>query len=195
MIWVDDPSDRLLPSARKLQALRVFANQATTALDAAAQYEEMQFLAEHDPLTRLLNRRAFDAELDAEMARAVRYEHPLALLLCDLNGFKQLNDDHGHAAGDLALERVGAALQATVRTVDSAFRIGGDEFAVLLPQTDRAEALAVIERISAALQHDLEIGSVTATFGLAVYPEDGGDPHRLVRTADAAMYAAKPARG
>ena len=147
--------------------------------------EEMQFLAEHDPLTRLLNRRAFDAQLDAEMARAVRYEHPLALLLCDLNGFKQLNDDHGHAAGDIALERVGAALQATVRTVDSAFRIGGDEFAVLLPQTDRAEALAVIDRISAALQHDLEIGSVTATFGLAVHPEDGGDPHRLVRTADA----------
>ncbi len=195
VIWVDDPRDRLLPSARKLQALRVFANQATTALDAAAQYEEMQFLAEHDPLTRLLNRRAFDAELDAEMARAVRYEHPLALLLCDLNGFKQLNDDHGHAAGDLALERVGAALQATVRTVDSAFRIGGDEFAVLLPQTDRAEALAVIDRISEALQHDLEIGSVTATFGLAVHPEDGGDPHRLVRTADAAMYAAKPTRG
>ena len=195
VIWVDDPSDRMLPSARKLQALRVFANQATTALDAAAQYEEMQFLAEHDPLTRLLNRRAFDAQLDAEMARAIRYEHSLALLLCDLNGFKQLNDDHGHAAGDSALERVGAALLRTVRTVDSAFRIGGDEFAVLLPQTDRTEALAVIDRISDALSHDLGIGSVTATFGLAVHPEDGRDPHRLVRTADAAMYAAKPARG
>ena len=140
VIWVDDPSDRLLPSARKLQALRVFANQATTALDAASQYEEMQFLAEHDPLTRLLNRRAFDAQLDAEVARAVRYNHSLGLLLCDLNGFKRLNDDHGHAAGDTALERVGAALQATIRTVDSAYRIGGDEFAVLLPQTDRTEA-------------------------------------------------------
>ncbi len=68
-------------------------------------------------------------------------------MLCDLNGFKRLNDDHGHAAGDARSERVGAALQATIRTVDSAFRIGGDEFALLLPQTDRAEAQAVIERI------------------------------------------------
>jgi diguanylate cyclase (GGDEF)-like protein len=195
VIWADDPLDRMLPSARKLQALRVFANQATTALDAAAQYEEMEFLADHDPLTRLFNRRAFDARLDAETARAVRYGHPLSLVLCDLNGFKRLNDDHGHAAGDAALERVGATLQATVRTVDSAFRIGGDEFALLLPQTDRAEAQVLIERICEALELDLGTSRVNATFGLAMHPDDATDPHRLMRAADAAMYAAKPARG
>ena len=194
IIWADDPADRMLPSARKLQALRVFANQATTAIDAAAQFEEMQFLAEHDPLTRLYNRRAFDARLADEVARAERYAQPLALVLCDLNGFKQLNDEHGHAAGDVALEHVGAALQATIRTVDSAFRIGGDEFALLLPQTDRQEAQAAIERIAVALRGDLGATGVSATFGLAVHPEDGTDPHRLVRRADAAMYAAKPDR-
>ena len=79
VIWVDDPSDRLLPSERKLQALRVFANQATTALDAAAQYEEMQFLAEHDPLTRLFNRRAFDARLERRWRGPCATSHPLAL--------------------------------------------------------------------------------------------------------------------
>ncbi len=194
VIWADDPEDRLLPSARKLQALRVFANQATTALDAAAQYEEMQFLAQHDPLTRLLNRRAFDVAVDAEVARAARYDQPMALIVCDLDDFKRLNDNHGHSAGDVALELVGSALQTTVRTVDSAFRIGGDEFAVVLPQTGRDEAQAAVERISFALSQEPGMDGITASFGIAVYPEDGRDPHRLVRSADAGMYAAKPAR-
>ncbi len=194
-IWVDDPVDRLLPSDRKLQALRVFANQATTALDAAAQYEELTYLAEHDPLTGLLNRRAFDTALETEVARAERYGHSLALVLCDLDGFKRLNDDHGHAAGDAALEQVGRTLAATVRTVDSAFRIGGDEFALLLPQTGHDEAVAVTERISAALHAAVGESGLGATFGLAVLPTDSIDSHRLMRAADAAMYAAKPARG
>ena len=114
-IWADDPTDRLIPSERKLQALRVFANQATTALDTAAQYEEMQFLAEHDPLTRLLNRRAFNERLEQEVSRSVRYGHPMSLVLCDLNGFKALNDRNGHAAGDEALEVVGGVLTSVLR--------------------------------------------------------------------------------
>ena len=139
-IWADDPTDRLVPSERKLQALRVFANQATTALDTAAQYEEMQFLAEHDPLTRLLNRRAFNERLEQEVSRSVRYGHPMALVLCDLNGFKALNDRNGHAAGDEALEVVGGVLTGVLRTADAAFRIGGDEFALILPETGEDEA-------------------------------------------------------
>ena len=140
VIWADDPTDRLVPSQRKLQALRVFANQATTALDTAAQYEEMQFLAEHDPLTRLLNRRAFNERLEQEVSRSMRYGHPMALVLCDLNGFKALNDRNGHAAGDEALEVVGGVLTACLRTADAAFRIGGDEFALILPETGEDEA-------------------------------------------------------
>jgi diguanylate cyclase (GGDEF)-like protein len=190
-IWVDDPEDRLLPSAAKLQALRVFANQATTALDAASQYEEMQFLAEHDPLTRLLNRRAFNARLSAEAARSVRYGHPLALVLCDLNGFKALNDARGHAAGDAALERVGGVLLAALRSMDAAFRIGGDEFALLLPDTRAAEAAAVIERVTHELDGDPATEGLSASFGVAVCPDAAQDPQDLFRAADAAMYDAK----
>src|ERR671937_80808 len=193
-IWADDPTDRLLPSERKLQALRVFANQATTALDTAAQYEEMQFLAEHDPLTRLLNRRAFNERLEQEVARSVRYGHPMALVLCDLNGFKALNDRNGHAAGDEALETVGRVLTAELRTADAAFRVGGDEFALILPQTGDAEARAAVERVSAGMTTGFAAGrsGLAAGFGVAVCPQDGTEPHPLFRAADRAMYASKP---
>jgi diguanylate cyclase (GGDEF)-like protein len=191
IVWVDDPVDRLLPAAPRLQALRVFANQATTALDAASQYEEMQFLAEHDPLTRLLNRRAFNERLAAEVARSTRYGHPLSLVLCDLNGFKALNDSYGHAAGDAALERVGGLLLAAIRTIDDAFRIGGDEFALLLPETSADDAKNVVDRVSSELAHDPATEGLSASFGVAVSPTDGSNPEALFRSADAAMYDAK----
>ncbi|HEX2376706.1 MAG TPA: diguanylate cyclase [Gaiellales bacterium] len=193
-IWADDPVDRLVPSERKLQALRVFANQATTALDTAAQYEQMQFLAEHDPLTRLFNRRAFNERLEQEVARSVRYDHPMALVLCDLNGFKALNDRNGHAAGDEALEVVGGVLQSALRTADAAFRIGGDEFALILPETDEDEARAAVERVAEAMSAAFagRNEQLAAGFGVAVCPRDGDDPRPLFRAADRAMYAAKP---
>jgi diguanylate cyclase (GGDEF)-like protein len=193
VIWADDPLDRMIPSDAKLQALRVFANQATTALDTAAQYEEMQFLAEHDPLTRLYNRRAFTERLELESARAVRYKHPLALVLCDLNGFKALNDAHGHAAGDAALEQIGAVLRSGLRRADAAYRIGGDEFAMLLPETSAGDAAAVAERVSAAMTAAFtgNMAGLGASFGVAVCPTDGISPQELFRAADAAMYAAK----
>ena len=145
VIWVDDPVDRLLPSRALLQALRVFANQATAALDSAKHFEEMRFLAEHDPLTRLYNRRAFTRRLAIETARSGRYHRPFALITCDLDAFKALNDRHGHLAGDIALERMGTLLSEALRQSDAAFRIGGDEFAMLLPETSEAEVRAVIE--------------------------------------------------
>jgi diguanylate cyclase (GGDEF)-like protein len=194
VIRVDDPRDQLVPMPLRLQALRVFANQATTALDSAAQYEEMQFLAEHDPLTRLFNRRAFNQRLAVETARAMRYAHPLALVLCDLNDFKALNDTHGHAAGDEALEQVGRVMAAALRRADAAFRIGGDEFALILPETTDVEARAVIGRITAALA-DTRIGDhpLSGCFGIAMCPHDGADPQELYRAADAALYASKTA--
>jgi diguanylate cyclase (GGDEF)-like protein len=193
VVAVDDPVDRLLPSSQKLQALRIFANQATAALDAAIQYEEMQFLAEHDPLTRLFNRRAFNERLAAEVSRSLRYGHPVTLALCDLDGFKALNDSLGHAAGDAALEWVGGVFHAALRAGDAAFRIGGDEFALLLPETDRAEADPVILRVTEALHAEPGTERLGASFGIAVCPADGADPQLLFRAADAAMYATKPA--
>jgi diguanylate cyclase (GGDEF)-like protein len=193
VIWVDDPVDRLLPSRELLQALRVFANQATAALDSATHFEEMRFLAEHDPLTRLFNRRAFTRRLAIETARSGRYHRPFALVTCDLDAFKALNDRHGHLAGDLALERMGKLLMEALRQTDAAFRIGGDEFAMLLPETEEREVRAVIDRISTGLveDDDARFEDLRASFGVAVYPRDGDDPETLFHAADEAMYAAK----
>ena len=109
-IWPDDPGDRLVPQREKMQALRLFANQASAALESAARFEELQFLADHDPLTRLPNRRAFVRQLDVETSRALRYGHPFSLVLCDLDEFKELNDRAGHLVGDEELVRFAARL-------------------------------------------------------------------------------------
>src|SRR5262245_23055131 len=185
-IWADDPEDRLVPSAERLQALRVFANQATTALYAAEQFEQMRFLADHDPLTNLLNRRSFVQHLDAEVARSRRYVRPLALVILDLDELKTINDTQGHAAGDEALKRVAAALLATIRSGDNAFRIGGDEFALILPEADERDAHLAARRIA----DELQLG---ASFGVAVYTSDC-NAGTLLREADDAMYRMKRRR-
>jgi diguanylate cyclase (GGDEF)-like protein len=185
-IWADDPEDRLVPSAERLQALRVFANQATTALYAAEQFEQMRFLADHDPLTNLLNRRSFVQHLDAEVARSRRYTRPLALVVFDVDELKIVNDTQGHAAGDEALKRVADALRSTIRSGDNAFRIGGDEFAVILPEANEREATAAAQRMADELQP-------AASFGVAVCNRDC-DASTLLRGADDAMYKMKRRR-
>lgn len=192
LIWVDDPRDRLLPSRPLLQALRVFANQATAALEASSRFGEMRFLAEHDPLTRLYNRRAFGSRLQLELARSQRYRNPFALVMCDLDGFKLVNDRAGHLAGDRTLLEVAAILTRSVRSADSVFRTGGDEFALILPETDREVAERVIQRLAEAMHRQ---PGHPASFGIAVCPDNGADPDALVRAADAAMYEAKRGGG
>src|SRR2546423_1918407 len=182
-IWADDPEDRLGPSAERPQALRVCANQTTTALYAAEQFEQMRFLADHDPLTNLLNRRSFVQHLDTEVARSRRYTRPLALVVFDMDELKTVNDTMGHAAGDAALKRVADALRATIRSGDNAFRIGGDEFAVILPEANEGEALAAAERIAAELR-------LAASFGGAVSHKEW-DASTLMREADDGMYKMK----
>ena len=185
ILWADEPDDRLLPSHEKLQALRVFANQAAASVIASAHLNEVRFLADHDPLTRLLNRRAFVSRLDGEVARATRHGHSLALVLCDLDDFKELNDRFGHAAGDEALHAFARTLQSSVRKGDEAFRIGGDEFALLLPEASESDARAALHRVSA------EVEGIRASFGVASCPENARDPQTLFRLADAALYQAK----
>jgi diguanylate cyclase (GGDEF)-like protein len=193
LIWADDPRSRLLPSTELLQALRVFANQATAALDSASRFEEMRFLAEHDPLTRLYNRRAFNHRLRVEASRARRYGTPFALVVLDVDGFKGINDVHGHLAGDAALARVADLLGHLLRAADAAFRIGGDEFALILPELDQGTAETAVRRIAAHLEQvcAAEGHPVTASFGVAVFGGGVHDPEALLRAADAAMYAAK----
>jgi len=196
IIWVDNPSDRLVPSADRLQALRIFANDASAALVSGRHLGELRFLADHDPLTRLLNRRAFVTRLEGEVARAVRYQRTFGLVVADLDGFKQLNDRFGHASGDEALVAFANVLVESLRKPDDAFRIGGDEFAVLLAEAteeDTRQVVARVETLLAELSAGGEpwAGDVTASFGSAACPEDANDAQTLFRLADEALYDAK----
>ena len=193
LIWVDEPRSRLLPTDAQLQALRMFANQAENAIESAARFQEMRFLAEHDPLTRLLNRRVFASRLAAEVERAGRSTRTFALIVCDVDGLKRLNDERGHLAGDAALQRTAGVLAASIREVDSAFRIGGDEFALILPETTARGAAAAIARLERAVHADAGVDSLPVSFGLAVYPQHGRTPEQLYRVADAGMYRDKRA--
>jgi diguanylate cyclase (GGDEF)-like protein len=185
IIWADEPDDRLLPSAERLQALRIFANQAAAAIVSAAQRQELRFLADHDPLTRLLNRRAFVERLDGEVARTLRYGHSFGLVLCDLDGFKALNDTYGHPAGDGALRLFARTLKESLRKGDEAFRIGGDEFALVLAEASETAAREVVHRVSE------ELADLKASFGVAACPAHANDATTLFRLADAALYEAK----
>lgn len=196
IIWVDNPSDRLVPSADRLQALRIFANDAAAALVSSRHLGELRFLADHDPLTRLLNRRAFVTRLESEVARAVRYNRNFGLVVTDLDGFKQLNDRFGHASGDEALVAFANGLAESLRKPDDAFRIGGDEFAVLVAEATEEDARQVVARVETLLDNLSATGepwaaNLSASFGCAACPEDASDAQTLFRLADEALYDAK----
>jgi diguanylate cyclase (GGDEF)-like protein len=188
VLWADEPHSRLLPSEHVLQALRIFANHAMEALAVATQLEETRFLADHDPLTRLFNRRA----LLRELAKAADEERPLALVFLDVDNFKDVNDGHGHATGDRVLVRFASLLVELVRSGDDAFRVGGDEFALLLHGAGEEEAREVVARIVAAVESNIDplVRTLSASFGIA--PSTGAqEPEQLLRIADEAMYEAK----
>jgi diguanylate cyclase (GGDEF)-like protein len=170
----------------------VFANQAMMAVIAAGHVEQLRAQADRDSLTGLLNRRAFMRELSTEIERSQRYGRRFVLALCDLDEFKTINDTDGHPAGDRALEAVAALLEGTMRASDFAFRIGGDEFALLFPETDAADATEAVGRIVAAMAGDGVLAQrLGISFGLALFPIHGQTPEELIRRADQALYAAK----
>lgn len=191
LIWVDDPRDRLLPTRARLQALRMFANQAVAALQSADQALKLRHEATHDALTGLLNRRAFRARLAREAARP---DAAFALILCDMDDLKRVNDTLGHEAGDLALRLLAEALRGGLRR-DDAYRLGGDEFAVVLPGAHEIDAERVTRRLEDAVSQVARepLAALAASFGLAVY-EPGEKPDHLVARADQVLYQAKRRR-
>jgi diguanylate cyclase (GGDEF)-like protein len=191
VIWVDDPRDRLLPTRGRLQALRLFANQAVAAVHTAKQAASLRHEALHDALTGLPNRRAFRARVVGEIEVAEGF----ALVLCDMDNLKTVNDTRGHDAGDKALRLLAAALRSQLRRSDEAYRIGGDEFAVVLPGASRLDAERVMRRLRAAVTSSVAPGGdrIEASFGIAVF-EPGDDPERVVARADDALYLAKRRR-
>jgi len=164
------------------------------------EFEETERSARTDTLTGLANRRVFHETLDGEIRRSRRYRWPVTVLMLDLDHFKDVNDSHGHMLGDLVLERVGGTVRHAVRDADAACRFGGEEFAVVLPETAREGGYAVAERIRRRVEqafqgrpvdgHDIPM---TISVGLATFPEDGLHADELVARADEALYGAKHA--
>ena len=156
----------------------------------------LRHLSQHDTLTQLLNRRAFTVRLQAERARQRRSPGPMALLVVDLDRFKSVNDRFGHAAGDTVLVAAAALLRRHARDVDTVARMGGEEFALLLPGTDRDGACRVAERMLAAfralaVEVDGVVIRVSASIGIAVSTHAGEDDPLLFQQADRALYQAK----
>jgi diguanylate cyclase (GGDEF)-like protein/putative nucleotidyltransferase with HDIG domain len=150
-------------------------------------------LATTDPLTGLLNRRGFQSVIDNELARAERGGHTFSLLLCDCDFFKHLNDRLGHNAGDEALQAIGRLLDVHKRRIDVAARVGGEEFALVLPETDQHEAFIVAERLRSRFGQAFADQPVplTMSLGVATYPVHGMSADALLRSSDEALYAAK----
>ncbi len=188
LVVIEDPLDRLLPSLDRRRALRLLVDQVTAGLVAVDQRDRLRHLATHDPLTGVRNRRGLDEEVGAHAE--------VAVLVCDLDHFKQVNDRYGHARGDAVLAGFGRLLRELARESDVPMRLGGEEFCVILPQTDRDGALLAAERLRTAASArlaELVPGGLTVSIGIAVSSGGVLDVRRLMSAADQGLYAAKAA--
>ena len=192
-----------------LLTLRTFAGQAGVAVQNVRVHEEAQRLSLTDPLTGLWNYRCLRESLRREVERASRFGRMLSVLVLDLDHFKEVNDTYGHAAGDIVLSEFARRLRIGLREVDVAFRHGGEEFVVLLPETDAYGGAIVAERLGAAIRElpvsidsrrvDAATGlpvdriPISVSIGIAVYPEHGITAQQVLDAADDALYAAKNA--
>jgi diguanylate cyclase (GGDEF)-like protein len=182
-----------------LATIRSFANQATVAIDNVLLHQEAQRLSITDGLTGLWNYRYFQMNFDKEIERASRFQRPLALLIFDLDKFKQVNDLYGHQRGDSVLIELATRVKGAIREVDTLARYGGEEFVLILPETDLEGATLTASKICEIVRQrrfgaaDEEPIRVTVSVGIAVYPEHGRGGATLIRSADAALYAAKEA--
>ncbi|BAL22754.1 sensor domain-containing diguanylate cyclase [Azoarcus sp. KH32C] len=158
--------------------------------------EELSRAATYDALTGIHNRRFADATLKTEIGRCLRFGHPMSVVLFDLDGFKPINDNYGHACGDRVLQAVADKVRSSVREIDIFCRWGGEEFLVILPGTDKTSAAVWAERARALIAAEPVTGCaepipVTASFGVAQFDPDTPSPHVLVERADDALYHAK----
>jgi diguanylate cyclase (GGDEF)-like protein len=188
------------PVALKTALIDVLTSSGLLRVPILIEYDELKRLelnAVTDPLTALHNRRLFAETFEKELNRARRYVQPLGLVTLDLHRFKEVNDKHGHPRGDDVLRAAAATLKKALRTSDSAFRIGGDEFALLLPQTDSPQALALCRRVETVFAEMLQPLQLTVTVamdhGVAIFPQDAEQADQLIRIADERLYQLKHA--
>ncbi len=178
------------------EMLAVIANQVAVSMQNGYLYKQMETMATTDGLTGLTNHRTFQSRFEDLLQRAQRHGHKVALLLCDVDHFKKVNDNYGHPIGDEVLRRVAKVLQEVPRKIDIPARYGGEEFAVLLDGVDVTQAKTVAERIRIEISKivvETEKGplSVTESVGVAAFPDDGRDRATLIERADLALYHAK----
>ncbi len=178
---------------KDLEFIESLANQAAIAIDNAKLYE----LATKDGMTKLYIYRHFYTLLENEIRRCQRYKRNVSLVMMDIDNFKRINDTYGHLIGDTILKRLAATLQETVRKVDIPARYGGEEFVVILPETDKENAVTIAERIRkniskiAVQVNETEVLSPTVSVGVAQYLVDAQDPKELINAADTALYHSK----
>ncbi len=177
--------------------LRNLADYAAIALENARYVQRITELTITDDCMSLYNSRHLRFVLDAEIYRSRRYSYEFTVIFIDLDRFKNVNDTHGHLVGSKLLSLIGDLIKYNLRLIDYAFRYGGDEFVILLPQTDKEQAFVVVQRLKALLysavflkEEGLDL-SMTASFGLAAFPDDGRTRNELLLLADQAMYTAK----
>lgn len=181
----------------KNEQLQILAHQAARAVDTSHKFQLLSRQAYTDALTGLPNRRALDERLEDEIRRSSRYQHVFTLIMIDLNSFKAINDSLGHPAGDQALQRLADCLRHALRDTDFVARYGGDEFAIILPETSLEAARAIAQRLREDADRccmelsDLPRGTASISLGLAAYPEDAISPGGLITAADQALYRYK----
>ena len=192
---------RPVSDASQITIVRTMAHEAAMALENARLYETARRLADRDPLTGFFNHRYLHERLSEEVVRAVRTRRPLSVVMLDLDDFKVVNDTFGHVYGDGVLVHVAELIRGTLRASDVAARYGGDEFALILPETDRADAAGVAERILAAfgaspyVAHGRQPFAIGGSMGIATHLRDGYSATELIAAADVALYEAKDQGG
>jgi diguanylate cyclase (GGDEF)-like protein len=192
---IDIRSPKLSPAsaAANTRFFEITASTAANALRNAQLFEEVEHRARTDFLTGLANHRFFQTTLSTELVRAQRHNHPLSLLIIDLDFLKEVNDRFGHPSGDLVIRAIAETIRTTLREIDFAARYGGEEFTAILPETALPDAVQVADRIREriAAQQFSEIGSITASIGISNYPVNALSKEDLIRVADQALYVAK----
>ncbi len=180
-------------SQRHIKLLEQLASQIAMPIENSRLYAKVEQRARYDELTGLLNRRSLDEVITSEIGRHSRYGGVFSLIIFDLDFFKAYNDNYGHLTGDKLLKKIGSIMKQAIRSADQTFRYGGDEFAILLPQTTIEAAYQVAERVRKRVASEGKSGyiPVTASLGLASWPADGIEANVIIAAADAALYHAK----